>query len=91
MTLEIIQIEKTVFEEMLRTMEYQTRLIENIYKKMRKVEADTWLSVDEAASVLSVSSRKVRTMISLGHLGFIKKGRSLFVKASDLTTHIKKQ
>lgn len=88
--LEIVQIDKEVLQMMFDMMEYQTRLIKNMYDRLRNVTPEKWLPTEDVAKLLSVSPRKVRTMKALGQLGFIKQGRKCLYKSEDVYSCIRK-
>ncbi len=88
--MEVVQIEKEVLDMMFDVMDYQTQLIAMMYNKIKHISPDKWLTTEEVASILSISVRKVRSMKSLGQLGFIKKGKTCLYKPEDVYNRIKK-
>lgn len=83
-TLEIIQIEKEVFDAMLERMAYLHDTICSLYNRMRDKKDGDWLTLQEVCKVLNISERKVRGLQYGGRLGFVKHGKKSCYKAEDV-------
>ena len=88
--MEYVKIAKDTLESMFEMMEYQSLVIAAMYEKFKPIKAGQWITTEKAAELLNVSTRKIRMMKNMGHLGFIKHGRKCFYRSDDVNSHIKK-
>lgn len=87
--MEYVRIDKATLEAMFEMMEYQSLVIAAMYEKFKPIKSGQWISTETAAELLNVSTRKIRMLKNLGHLGFIKYGRKCFYKSDDVNAKIK--
>jgi hypothetical protein len=88
--LEYVRIDREALDAMFEIMEYQSLLIAAMYEKCRLIQSGKWIPTETVAELLCVSTRKVRTMKTLGQLGYVKHGRKCFYKSEDVYSKINK-
>ncbi|MCM1142183.1 MAG: helix-turn-helix domain-containing protein [Muribaculum sp.] len=82
--MEVVQIEKDLFDAMLERMAYLHETVCTLYEKMRDKCKDDWLSLQEVCKILNISERKVRNLQYGGRIGFVKHGKKSCYKADDV-------
>lgn len=82
--LEIVQIEKEVFDAMLERVAYLHNMIHTLFEKMRDKGNEDWLTLKEVCQILNISERKVRNLQYGGKIGFVKHGKKSCYKAADI-------
>lgn len=80
---EFIQIEKAVFEEIMRRTSYLRKVITALYERVRNKEPDDWLTMEQLCELLNISPSKARSLKKSGRIGFVKSGKSYLFLAND--------
>lgn len=89
--MEYVRIDKEILDSMFEMMEYQSLVIAALYERCKSIGSGKWISAEATAELLCVSTRKVRTMKTLGQIGFVKHGRKCFFNSDDVYSRIKKE
>lgn len=82
--MEIVQVEKEIFEAMLERMAYLHNTVNSLYERMRDKGSGDWLTLQEVCQILNISERKVRNLQYGGRIGFVKHGKKSCYKAEDV-------
>ena len=82
--MEIVQIEKELFDAMLERMAYLHNTVHTLYEKMRDKANGDWFTLQEVCQILKISERKVRNLQYGGRIGFVKHGKKSCYKAEDV-------
>lgn len=82
--MEVVQIEKEVLDMMFERMAYLHDMIHTLFDRLRDKKPGDWLTLEETAEILNISTRQVRNLQNGGRIGFIRHGRKCCYKAEDV-------
>lgn len=86
--MEIINIEKELFEEMASRFEAFLTEMEKIYQSHKGKEVDEWLDNQDVCFMLNISPRTLQSYRDAGKIGFSKINHKVYYKLSDIQAFI---
>ncbi|WP_290159167.1 helix-turn-helix domain-containing protein [uncultured Duncaniella sp.] len=88
--MEVVQIEKEALDMMFERMAYLHDMVHTLFERLRDKKFGDWLTPEETAEILNISTRQVRNLQNGGKIGFIRHGRKCCYKAEDVYALIKR-
>lgn len=88
--MEIMNIEKTTFEEMLTRFSLLADQIELLCQKHSDKKLSKWLDGQDVCLLLSISPRTLQTYRDSGKVGFSQINHKIYYKSDDISKLINK-
>jgi len=82
--MEIINIEKQTFDEMMSKFEAFTQKVKAICSKYKIKTMNDWLDNQEVCLLLNISPRTLQTYRDTGKIGFSRINHKIYYKNSDV-------
>lgn len=87
--MEIINIEKSVFEAIMSRFENFAVRLENLFDKQCDKSLNTWLDNQDVCQILNISPRTLQTYRDTGRLAFTQVNHKIYYKLQDVQKLIK--
>jgi hypothetical protein len=82
--MEIIGIEKSLYEEIINQIEVLTNQIDFLHRKLQDKYLSEWLDCRQVCSILRISSKTLQTYRETGKIGFSQINRKIYYKSIDV-------
>lgn len=87
--MEIINIEKSVFEAIMSRFENFAVRLENLFDKQGDKSLNTWLDNQDVCQIINISPRTLQTYRDTGRLAFTQVNHKIYCKLQDVQKLIK--
>lgn len=87
--MEIINIEKSVFEAIMARFETFATRLENLFDKHGDKSLDKWLDNQNVCQILNISPRTLQAYRDTGRLAFTQVNHKIYYKPQDVQKLLK--
>lgn len=89
--MEVVIIEKRVFEELLSYAHSLSERMNNFCSQYEKGSLDKWLDGQDICLLLNISPRTLQTMRGKSQIGYTQINRKIYYKSEDVEKLLKQQ
>ena len=82
--MEVVQIEKEVLDMMFERMAYLHDMIHTLFDRLRDKKPGDWLTLEETAEILNISTRQVRNLQNGGRIAFYRLDGKILYDEDDV-------
>ena len=84
----VVIVDELLFDKLLRKIDTLSEEVRTLTAKDNGGLSERWLVSDEVCKILNVSKRKLQQMRADREIKFVKSGKKIYYKSSDVEAYI---